>query len=78
MGPENQGLLHDKNEKTHLINYPIDICANSHQRLIKGNKNASPAGARGINNIIKEPQQKGGLKGGLRTIFSRNILIIIV
>ena len=24
--------------------------------------------ARGINNISKEPQQKGGLKGGLKTI----------
>ena len=34
--------------------------------------------ARGDNNISKEPQQKGGLKGGLKTIISVNILIVNV
>ena len=28
--------LHDKNDKTHLIHRPIDICATSPLRLIKG------------------------------------------
>ena len=36
------------------------------------------AGARGIDNISKEQQQKGGLKGGLKTIYSDNVLIINV
>ena len=34
--------------------------------------------ARGINNISKEPQQKGGLKGGLKSICSGNILKVNV
>ena len=61
-------------------------------RLIKGNENATRARAReadhsndhsrrharGVNNISNEPQQKGGLKNGLKTICTDNMLIINV
>ena len=41
-------------------------------------KDYSGGRALGIDNISKEQQQKGGLKGGLKPILSRNVLIINV
>ena len=88
---------YDKDDKTHLIHRPINICATSptpdkgekrksrtlarepsnhikrqgraRAREADHSNDHSRGRARRINNMSKEPQQKGGLKGGLKLYF---------
>jgi hypothetical protein len=54
MDPDNQGLLHDKNDKTRLIHRPIDICATSPPKPDKANikRHRSHSGARIANKVL--------------------------